>query len=252
MKKILLVDDDAIVRRGIRCSISWHEHGFGEILEASDGRQGLELLERETPDVILTDIKMPVCDGLWLCEQASARHKKLPIIIMSGYEDFEYARRAIHLGVKEYIVKPVDADALLDTLNRVVLESPACRTISTTLLPSGREISSIVQRAIRYVEANYMRPINVKVIASELYLSESYFSRQFKQTTDMNFIEFLNRYRIESAKALMGHADLKVTDIADMTGYQSYKYFHHNFVRYTGYQPLKYREIILSGGRQKL
>ena len=250
MKKILLVDDDAIVRRGIRCSISWHEHGFGEILEASDGRQGLELLERETPDVILTDIKMPVCDGLWLCEQASARHKKLPIIIMSGYEDFEYARRAIHLGVKEYIVKPVDADALLDTLNRVVLESPAC--ISTTLLPSGREISSIVQRAIRYVEANYMRPINVKVIASELYLSESYFSRQFKQTTDMNFIEFLNRYRIESAKALMGHADLKVTDIADMTGYQSYKYFHHNFVRYTGYQPLKYREIILSGGRQKL
>ena len=102
MKKILLVDDDSIVRRGIRCSIAWQDHGFNDILEAANGRQGLEMLERESPDVLLTDIKMPVCDGLWLCEQTVARHMSLPIIIMSGYEDFDYARRAIHLGVREY------------------------------------------------------------------------------------------------------------------------------------------------------
>ena len=246
MSKLLLVDDDTIVRYGIRYSIPWDSIGIEEIYEASNGQQGLKVFQEKKPDIVLTDIKMPVQDGLWLCREIAALNAVVPMIIMSGYEDFDYARQAVHLGVREYIVKPVDADLLIETLKRVVREAEGRHDraefeILREIQRGGGELSTTTMRAIEYVKANYMRPVTVKTVASALYLSESHLSHQFKEDTNVNFIEFLNRYRIDCSKTLLVHPDLKLMDIAEMVGYQNYKHFHTNFVRYTGETPKRYQ-----------
>ena len=251
MSKLLLVDDDAVVRYGLRTSIPWEDYGIEAVFEAANGEQGLQVFREKKPDIVLTDIKMPVRDGLWLCREIAALNPDVPMIIMSGYEDFDYARQAVHLGVREYIVKPVDADLLTETLARVARENSAEREAEPAVLRElqlRREtLSPATLRAVEYVRANYMRPVTVRTVAAALYLSESHLSHQFKADTNYNFIEFLNRYRIDCSKALLLHPDLKLMDIAEMVGYQNYKHFHTNFVRFTGQTPRRYQAAALNG-----
>jgi two-component system response regulator YesN len=252
MWKILLVDDDAVVRKGIRLSIDWRAQGFEVVAEAANGKRALELVGECHPDILLTDIRMPVCDGLWLCEQVAERYPEVRMVIFSGYEDFDYARRAIRVGVQEYIVKPVDAAFLLESLRKIAgslaraEEARRFRARSEGVawgILGGRDITNaIVLHSVKYVEGNYMNDVDVCAVAGEMGISENYFSRIFKAETGINFIEFLNRYRVERAKALLSQPDLKVNDVAEMVGYQTYKSFHHNFTRYAGQAPARFKE----------
>lgn len=252
MWKILLVDDDAVVRRGIRLSIDWQTEGFEVVAEAVNGKRALELVGECHPDILLTDIRMPVCDGLWLCEQVSERYPNVRMVILSGYEDFDYARRAIRIGVREYIVKPVDAAQLMETLRNIaksITQAEDVRRfraraegVAADILGGKDLTNAIVLRSVRYVEGNYMNDVDVCAVADEMSISENYFSRIFKAETGMNFIEFLNRYRVARAKALLSQPDLKVNDVAEMVGYQTYKSFHYNFTRYAGCAPARCKE----------
>ena len=209
MWKILLVDDDAVVRKGIRLSIDWRAQGFEVVAEAANGKRALELVGECHPDILLTDIRMPVCDGLWLCEQVAERYPEVRMVIFSGYEDFDYARRAIRVGVQEYIVKPVDAAFLLESLRKIAgslaraEEARRFRARSEGVaadILGGRDITNaIVLHSVKYVEGNYMNDVDVCAVAGEMGISENYFSRIFKAETGINFIEFLNRYPRPSA-----------------------------------------------------
>jgi two-component system response regulator YesN len=246
IKRVMIVDDDIVVRHGIRCALPWEKYGFFIDQEASNGKQALELIRQRAPDILVTDVKMPVCDGLQLCAKASELIPNLPMIILSGYEDFEYAKQAIHLGVKEYIVKPVEVDVLLEVLQTVTKRKTnsidECTSITRLILGASILQNRIIRNAIHVVEKRYMEQFAMGEVAAELGLSKSYFGRQFKNKAGMSFIEFVNRYRIECAKELLGNPDLKGNDIAEMVGYQSYKYFHENFVRYVGCSPQRFRD----------
>ena len=99
MLKVFLVEDEAIVRESLRDNIPWTECGFEFAGEAGDGESALPLIQKVRPDVLITDIKMPFMDGLSLCHIAGQEFPSMKMIIMSGYDDFEYARRAIREGV---------------------------------------------------------------------------------------------------------------------------------------------------------
>lgn len=117
--KILLVDDEEEVRTSIIKKIGWEEVGFRVIGDAENGRDALEKIEILEPDVVLTDIRMPYMDGLSLAEQIRKLRPSIKIIIFSGFDDFEYAKRAIKLNITEYILKPVNAKELMEILERV-------------------------------------------------------------------------------------------------------------------------------------
>ena len=116
MNRIVIVDDEQFVRKGIIALIDWEKINYQVVGEASNGEDALELILEEKPDVVLTDIRMPVFDGLKLIEKVKELAIKVPkFIIISGYNDFEYAQRAVRLGVTDFILKPIDKDELEKT-----------------------------------------------------------------------------------------------------------------------------------------
>jgi two-component system, response regulator YesN len=117
--KVFFVEDEIVTREGIRDNVDWKANGFEFCGEASDGEMALPLLQAIKPDIMITDIKMPFMDGLQLCKIVGERLPWLKIIILSGHDEFEYAHQAIQLGVKEYLLKPVTVESLLEVLGKV-------------------------------------------------------------------------------------------------------------------------------------
>ena len=119
MYKVFLVDDEIVIREGIRNSFPWESCDFTLVGEAPDGEIALQIMQDVKPDILITDIRMPFMDGMQLCEAVSHTMPWVQIVILSGYDDFTYAQQAISLGVKEYLLKPVSAQELLEVLERI-------------------------------------------------------------------------------------------------------------------------------------
>ncbi|KJS50555.1 response regulator [Desulfosporosinus sp. BICA1-9] len=122
MYKLLVVEDEVLIRKGIVKSIDWNSLGYEVIGEAVNGSDALEMIERNTPDVVLTDVKMPVMDGLELSRIIEGRYKGIKIIILSGYADFEYAKAALKVHAFDYLLKPTDKTKFIDTFVRLKTE----------------------------------------------------------------------------------------------------------------------------------
>lgn len=119
MKKVVLVDDEIEVREGIRNCINWEKEGFLYCGDAPDGELALPLIEREQPDIVITDIKMPFMDGIELSRIVRKKMPTTKIIILSGHDQFEYAREALRIQITEYCLKPLNATDLLSLLNKI-------------------------------------------------------------------------------------------------------------------------------------
>ena len=119
MYKVFLVEDESIIREGLRDNIPWEQYGFTFAGEAGDGEIALPLIRKERPDVLITDIRMPFMDGLSLCRVVKSEMPDIRIVILSGYDDFEYARNAIEVGVEKYLTKPVTRRAMTQALQEL-------------------------------------------------------------------------------------------------------------------------------------
>ena len=125
--KVFLADDEIVVREGIRESFPWDETPYTLVGEAPDGEMALPIIRDTNPDIVITDIKMPFMDGLELCKTLKEQMPWIGIIVLSGYDEFEYARRCIQLGVREYLLKPINAADLREVLDKVSAEIMAER-----------------------------------------------------------------------------------------------------------------------------
>ena len=134
MLKTFLVEDEVVIREMIKKMIPWEQYGFELAGEASDGEMALPLILKSKPDLLITDIKMPFMDGLTLCKLVKKELPDIKIVILSGYDDFNYAKQAINIGVEDYLLKPIDA----------------FQTSGVQLCDSG-------QGAARYDKEEYMR-----------------------------------------------------------------------------------------------
>lgn len=117
--KVFLVEDEMVIRRGIKNSIDWEKEGYIFCGEASDGELAYPMIIKEKPDILITDIRMPFMNGLELCKLVKKELPNIKILILSGYDEFDYAKEAIRLGVTEYLLKPISSGKLLEALNGV-------------------------------------------------------------------------------------------------------------------------------------
>lgn len=122
MVKVFLVEDEAIIRHGIRDNIDWASHGFEFAGEAGDGEYAYPLILKAQPDILVTDIKMPFMDGLELSRLVKKTLPRTRIIVLSGYNEFEYAKEAIKIGISDYLLKPVSSAGLIDALKKAADE----------------------------------------------------------------------------------------------------------------------------------
>jgi two-component system, response regulator YesN len=118
MLKVILVDDEIQIRKGLKWKVDWEEEGFVIAGEASNGKEALQVIAEEIPDLVLTDVRMPVMDGMQLVKALSAEYPDIKVIVLSGYADFEYVRSSLVEGVKDYLLKPVDPKELTAALRK--------------------------------------------------------------------------------------------------------------------------------------
>ena len=119
MIKVFLVEDEIVVREGIKNNIEWEKEGFAFVGEASDGELALPMIQELKPDIIITDIKMPFMDGLELSRLVKKEQPNVKIMILSGYNEFDYAKQAINIGITEYLLKPISPAKLLQAVKEI-------------------------------------------------------------------------------------------------------------------------------------
>ncbi len=242
----LVAEDEERMRDYLVRKVPELDPRFECVGAASDGEETVELVESRLPSLLLTDIRMPVLGGLELIERIRSTNPDLRVVIISGYSEFEYARRAIELGVDEYLLKPVDTDHLRGTLERILikLESSAALVESEYGLEGARPGDEELAKAVSlFLQEHYRQPYSLERLAARFGCKPAYLLRLYSRVTGSTPTRDLIRLRIEKAKRLLlGHAHLEVKQVAAAVGYDDPLYFSRLFKRETGLNPSAFRE----------
>lgn len=248
MHTLMIVDDEYNIRDGLVNLVPWNTIGVQVVAQARDGAEALELARQYRPDVVVTDISMDEMDGLEFSEALLAERPRTKIIILSGFSEFSYAQRALQLRVSAYLLKPVNPEDLLAHVAEAVRvledEREKARRLGERTepaeAPGGR---AVIRRALEYLEAFYAdHETSLESLAEHLGLTPAYLSKLFKTETGRNYSEELAALRIDKAKDLLVHTNLRSSEVASRVGYSNPQYFATAFRRATGKSPSEYRE----------
>lgn len=247
MYKVLIVEDERWLRSGIRVMIDTRINPVSDILEASDAEQGMAVWKRHRPEIVVSDVRMPGRDGCSLCEDIYRVAPQTSFIIISGHNEFEYARRALSFHAVDYLLKPISKEALNETLGRSIRAVADFRGDTRTvqiLTEHSRQHgeTDIVAAVVRVIEENYDQKLSLQDLAAKFYISGTYLSSLFKKTLGMSPIQYITNVRINRAHHLLSSTSEKISDIAAMVGYPDQGYFTKVFKRVTGKNPTDYRQ----------
>ena len=244
MYRVVLVDDEALILRGLSTVIPWKEMGCEVVGTATNGQAGLELIRRLKPDILFTDIRMPNMDGLTMLAALGSEFPRMQTAVLTAYRDFDYARQAITLGVCRYLLKPSDLNELKETLKLMVGK--------LDLLPAGQNEQSddstdagnfIVNAALEFMRKNCMQQhLSLSSVADHVYVSQWHLSKLLNRETGKSFFDLLGTMRIEKAKALLRTPGFNIQDVAEQTGYTDVAHFSRTFKKLTGLTPGEYRK----------
>ena len=262
MLKVIVLEDEPNLRKELVLFTPWQELGFLLAGEGENGKEGLDLIQKYNPDIVLTDIRMPEMDGLQMIQKVQETMNSEPQwIIISGYTEFEYARKAMQLGVQEYLLKPVENQALEEALikakeavyaknqqtklNKIVDAQNQqalafFRTYGSNL--QGKKTVDYVKKAVEIIQERYIQGITIEETAEILKISTGYLSRLFRQETGYTFMDYLMYTRVTEAAKLLTKADSKIYEVADMVGYTDARYFSQVFKRVTGLTPREFKD----------
>ncbi len=249
MYKVIVVEDEALARRGIVLTVDWPGLDCVVVGEAADGVSGMELILRHEPDIVVTDVKMPGMDGVQMIQALRSGDCETEFIILTAYSDFTYAHNALKAGVADYLLKPF-ADGELEAAVRKVAERINRRHARSEegdglirFNLSKGDKSKYVEMAIEYIRANYPQPdLTASTVAEHLGISIGYLSRVFKKETDYTFVSYLTQYRIHAAMNLLKDVRVKVYEVAEAVGYLDTTYFSTLFKRLCGISPSEYQD----------
>jgi len=245
--KVLVVEDEMFIRRGIVLTVDWASLDCMVVAEASNGVEALAAVERFNPSLIITDIKMPQMDGLELVRRLRERGNNVWVIILTAYDSFDYAQSALRLGAVDYLLKPFhdgDLEAAITNLRRRIEASRTSEASpSPVLVVKKGDKSKYVVIAMEYICEHYNDPdISVGAIAAYLGLSEGHLSHTFKKETDYTLLNYLTRYRIHKAMELLRDCRVKVYEVAERVGYRDITHFSATFKKLTGMSPSEYQD----------
>ena len=240
MYRLLIVDDEARIRSGLAEHFPWNDLGFIVAGTSPNGKEAEAFVRASPVDVVLTDIRMPILDGLELAERLAEGFPEITIVLLSGYTDFEYARRALLYSVKHYLLKPVKYDELVAVFAKIRRKLDAAGAEGRGEAAKGR-YDKIVETVKAYVRENLLTA-SLEGAAEKVELSPNYLSMIFKQRTGMNFSDYLLEVKMGNAAVLLGDVRLKIYEISEAVGYDNPKNFARAFKRSLGKSPRRFRE----------
>jgi two-component system, response regulator YesN len=239
---ILLVEDEANIRSGFKKVLENVIGGVHVAGEATNGREALEWLKSHTVDAVITDIRMGEMGGIELIKRLKDQNPTLPVVIISGYNDFEYAREAIRHEAVDYLLKPVETAELAQVVERLKKRT-GVESAGKSAQKESEERQDI-RKVKEIIGAHLDQDISLQYLADQVHLNHRYLSVLFKSETGQNLSDYVTQARIERAKQLLKDTQMKIQDIAKLSGYPNVKYFLSIFKQSTGCTPTEYRENI--------
>ncbi len=241
MFSILIVDDEPYIRNGLSKLIPWHTVGVTDVRAAASGQQALGMLAERPAHVLITDIQMSEINGLELIAQATRICPGMRVIVITGYDEFEYAHACLRMHVNDFLLKPVDENELMDIVGKLLGYAENGDELAREMLIEPDRAKQLVSQAKDHIRKNLSSDLSVADVAQSLYISPSYLARLFKRTAGESCVDFIVRMRMEKACTLLKGTTLPVGRVAEMTGYRDPNYFSLAFKKYTGMSPNDYR-----------
>ncbi|WP_442596533.1 response regulator transcription factor [Neobacillus sp. D3-1R] len=227
---VLLVDDEPIVLEQLEYFIKplcpmWN------LYTTMDGSQALHLSKQHHFHLAFLDIEMPGKSGLELAKELKEKFEGISIVIITAHQEFDYAKRAIQIGVNDFLTKPIIESELKEVIQKYAREIDYL------------DCSKIVSDAIRVIHQKYHEKLNLSSVATDIHVNSSYLSRKFSEEVGKSFSDYLIDYRIEIAKNLLTNDHLTISQIAEKVGFNSLHYFSSIFKLKTGFTAKNYREM---------
>lgn len=236
LKKILVVDDEKFIRTGISLILEDTFKEQVEVIQAKNGKEAIEIIESREFDIIISDINMPFINGIDLIKEIRKSNQDVEVIVISGYDVFEYARQCMKYGVKNYLLKPINDEELIDIVSVSIGKN------KDVFEEEDNKLEDIyIEKAREYIETHYFKDINMAVVSNFVSLNYSYFSSLFNKHMGMNFSDYLNYIRIQKSKVLLKNIDYKIHEISEMVGYKNSKHFTKNFKKFEKRTPMEFR-----------
>ncbi|WP_164472727.1 response regulator transcription factor [Cohnella candidum] len=243
--KLLICDDERMIREGILHAVDWPSIGIGTVATAKDGEEGWSWAREHRPELVITDIRMPKLDGLELLNRIMLAFPYTKVILLTGHGEFEYAQQAIRGRAFDYVLKPTNPEALI-TVCTFALEELSANAKRTVLATEEEKDESerLIQQIVRYVQEHFKEQITLETAAKQVHLSTVHLNRVLKKEMGTTFLEYLTHVRIEEAKRLLLSTRLTVHEISFDVGYRDPKYFSQLFRKMTGSKPSEYAEDV--------
>ena len=231
MYRVMLIDDEEPTRLLLKESIDWKSLDMQVVGEAGSGIEAINKIDEIRPHVAFVDISMPFMGGIEFSKLAISRYPNLKIIILTAFDEFEYARQCIGMPICGYILKPIVRTEIYELLQSV-------RQSLSLIVKDTEEYqeieSSSIKRIAKYVEDNYTdSSLNLTFVAQTFGFNTSYLSRRFKSEIGSSFIEYLTECRMKKAISL-ANENLKMFIAATAVGIPDPNYFGRCFKKYTG------------------
>lgn len=259
MYRVAIIDDEPLIVEGLSRTMAWEKWDCQVTGCAYDGREGMKLIRDKRPDIIITDINMPEMNGLMMIAGLKSEFPDMQIIILTGYREFEYARRAIELGVSRFLLKPSKMNELEEALGAVtkkleLMEMTADVPVTELQEQDGQEDeaqaaeaenneanSFIVKNALEYIRENSQERLRLADVADQVYVSQWHLSKLLNKQTGKTFSDILNGARMDKSKELLKDPSLRICDVAEMVGFQDLAHFSRVFKKMEGMSANEYR-----------
>ena len=241
--KLLIADDEIYMLDYLKKLVDWEAYGFDQIFTAGGGSLARDLLVEKQPELLITDIKMPRISGLDLCALVEEKGYSTGIIIVSGYGEFEYAKRAMRYGVSEYLVKPILKADMEEVMERLLKSRPEWRerVKKEEGNGTGRDRKELIAFIQKYISDNFDKPLSLDMIGEAVHLHPAYLSGLFKEETGGNLSGYIADVRMQKAAELLEQTELRVNEIMCLTGYRKSQHFTKLFREKFGVTPMEYR-----------
>lgn len=259
MYKMVIADDEQIIRKGL-LSIKWNEYDIEVIGVAKNGIELQELIDGNEFHVLLTDIRMPGASGLEMAQYLCQINPMSKTILLTGYDDFNYAKQAIHAGVFDYILKPSSPEEIIECVKRACVTIEKEKNAEDTMRKMEEQIKDYeqivgiceltkeepantdIRDIVTYIYQNYAEELTLASLAEQFHFSTVYISSYIKKNTGHTFLEILTSIRMYYAAIYLKETKMKNSEIGQRIGIQDERYFGQVFKKSYGITPYEFRK----------
>jgi two-component system response regulator YesN len=255
--QVMIVDDEPSALNQLTGYVTKTGLNFHVVAKALSSDDAIYSLSMTKPDLIITDIRMPLTDGLQMLQLIFKTGWNGQVAIISGFDDFAYAQQAIRLGVKEYLLKPVFPEDIQNLLQRTqerfeqqeiklneLRHEIKAQLAGETKVDENEVLPNYLLRAKDYIKQHYAEPLTLTQVGKIVAINPAYLSSRFAKYCGQNFIDYVTQYRLEKAQELLRLTNLQIQEVAVKVGYTDIGYFNRIFRRYTGQTPGAYRSSV--------